>query len=68
MGKSVAAMVMSFIVGGVAMGLLSSVIGLHAESAALGLVGVGLIGSSVALGKLSGSSASAQSPAQAQKA
>lgn len=68
MGKSVAAMVMSFIVGGTVMGLLSSVLGLHAESAALGVVGIGLIGSSVALTRITGAQGTAnQTPATAQK-
>lgn len=62
MGKAVAAMVMSFIAGGAGMGLLAGVLGVHAEAAALGIVGAGLVGSSMVLGKLAAGTSSTTVP------
>ena len=46
MGKAAGAMVAAFVVGSGVMALLSTVLGVHAEAAVLGLVGVGLYASS----------------------
>lgn len=54
MGKSVAAMVGAFLVGGGAMGAFSGVLGPFSESAALGAVGITLFAAATVLTKLAG--------------
>ncbi|XXF80862.1 hypothetical protein P2318_14205 [Myxococcaceae bacterium GXIMD 01537] len=49
MGKAAGAMVAAFVVGSGVMALLGTVLGVHAEAAVLGLVGVGLYASSAAM-------------------
>ncbi len=49
MGKVAGAVVASFVVGSGVMAVLGTVFGVHAEAAVLGLVGVGLYGSSALL-------------------
>ncbi len=46
MGKVAGAMVAAFVVGSGVMAVLGTVLGVHAEAAVLGLVGVGLYASS----------------------
>jgi hypothetical protein len=51
MRKALGAMVGIFVLGGGAMTVLAGPLGARAEAAALGLVGVGLIGTGILLGR-----------------
>lgn len=50
MGKAAAVLTVMFMLGGGVMGLLGNVLGVYAEAASLGLVGMGLFAGSQALG------------------
>lgn len=60
MGKAVAVMVGAFLAGGGAMSVFSGVLGLYAETAALGVVGLSLFGGATVLSKLSGAASAAR--------